>query len=392
MEILIEHIAWSNLYWTNDETSDMDYRWVFIEDINNIYTNNRTSTYFDKEQEDYELKELWFFLQLATENNPNILETLFCPPEFITKKHPLWDIIYNKRYEFLSQKAITTFYWYINSQMQRMIKTNNWMKNIYSLDNSILEELWLKNQVELMDLSEDIIEDIIYRKWLNRKNFSMIVKPKHNEHFKVLYNFTSNKNYNKVSNELLEILESSAIWTKIETWVYFIYLKDINNKYSFTNNWMISALNNGDLSQMWIDIRELSPDIIISFNTQEFDNHMKNYNGYYSWKSTKNSNRLELQKQNWYDSKFLMHIFRLYAELKDILILNDIRVDRRWIDNQFLYDIKKWKYNFDEVQDMIKEIDIEINKLIDQYKNTLPLEPTIDIKKLEIDIYNKYFN
>lgn len=391
--ILIEHYAGSILYGTNDETSDEDIRGVFIEDLDLILTNNRRELYEDKTQEDHLLYELSKFLNLIQDNNPNLLETLFCPDEHIVYKSELWDIIRNKRHQFLSKKAITKFYGYINSQLKRMKKTNSWIRDMYSLDLEIINELGLNNQLELLDKEEHIVENIIEKKWLYRKQYNMIVHPLHSEYLNVIHNFTNDKNFNKNTPELIKELHNNCIWVKINSNTYMIYL-NIGDEYkSFLKKWMIFGLNKSELNESNIDIRNLNPDLIISLNKDNYDNAIKNYNWYYSWKGTKNSNRLELQKENWYDTKFMMHIFRLYLILKDILVLQDLRVDRRGIDADFLYDVKKGKYTFEEITDVVlPELDSEINELIEEYGDKLPEESTVDIKALELEIYNRFYN
>lgn len=372
MKKLMTHYAWSLLYWTNDKNSDVDIRWVFIEDLDNIILWKTRNIFNDENEEDYQLYELGYFLDLCYKNNPNILETLFCPSKHIIDKDDLlWNILYTKRKDFLSKKVVSSFLWYIDTQIKKMNRTNSILRNIKEIDPSIYKSLWLKSQLELMDLNEKDIEYIIEKNWLDRKSFNSIIKPKHSEFLKIVNN-TMDLNYYEWT-----------IWQKIYNNVYWVYFSNDKSKSFLNKDWNIQALKK---------FSDDMPDAILVFNKDWYEQALKEYKWYHSWKNTRNTNRLELQKKHWYDTKFMLHIFRLYWILEEILSNYDLTPDRRGIDNEFLKEIKNGMYDYEYIlETLIPERQKRIDELLESNLDNFPDEPYVNIDELKKDIYKKAY-
>ena len=77
---------------------------------------------------DEELHELRKFIKLAAENNPNIIEALFCD-RLILHETPTWKRIRDSRHLFLSKKARWTFSGYAAAQMKRIETHRGYLLN-----------------------------------------------------------------------------------------------------------------------------------------------------------------------------------------------------------------------------------------------------------------------
>ena len=100
-KLIFRAIAGSNLYGTNTPESDIDERGVFIPDEKLFYGFlNRTEQYEDKNN-DITYFEIRKFMQLAMDNNPNIIELIFIPKEKWISNSVDWLEIYKNRNLFV---------------------------------------------------------------------------------------------------------------------------------------------------------------------------------------------------------------------------------------------------------------------------------------------------
>lgn len=127
----------STMYGTNTKKSDDDYTGIFIPNkeysglgIKNIeqvqYRTNSVSSGKRNTAEDrdctlYALKK---YVQLAMNNNPNILELFFAPEKCVLKTSPIWKKICDNKHLFLSLKIFHSFRGYAHAQKKRLELTS----------------------------------------------------------------------------------------------------------------------------------------------------------------------------------------------------------------------------------------------------------------------------
>lgn len=122
---ILKVLTGSYVYGTNNENSDYDIRGVFIADEEYILGLHKIE-HVKFEDEDYELFEFRKFINLAMDNNPNILELLFVPNDNILLFNNYGTELISKRKEFLHQGLIEKFLAYSRSQKHKMfIKKEN---------------------------------------------------------------------------------------------------------------------------------------------------------------------------------------------------------------------------------------------------------------------------
>ena len=89
-----------------------------------------------------------------------------------------------------------------------------------------------------------------------------------------------------------------------------------------------------------------------------------------------------------YDSKNMMHVFRLLLMAKEIATEGKINVHRK--DREFLLSIKEGKYEFDDLLSKAQALKDELPALFK--KSTLPGVPDVEsINRLLIEMRESYY-
>src|SRR6266481_1449163 len=85
-------------------------------------------------------------------------------------------------------------------------------------------------------------------------------------------------------------------------------------------------------------------------------------------KGQKNVHRAELEELHGYDTKYAMHVIRLYGEAKELMENGRITLPRPNRDE--LIEIRKGKYSLTEIQELGRQLEIEA--LATQTSSPLP--------------------
>lgn len=123
-------IRGSQAYGTQLPTSDIDYAGVYIQSQSDIY-GNRYKEQINDDKNDTVFYEVKRFLELVASNNPTILELLNTPEDCIIYKHPLYDLILEKKDQFITKVCAKSFGGYGIQQIKKakgQDKKQNWEK------------------------------------------------------------------------------------------------------------------------------------------------------------------------------------------------------------------------------------------------------------------------
>ena len=296
----------SKSYNTHIESSDDDIKGVTLAPKNYHYGFLNNFEQYEHKDPDIVIYGLQKYTQLAVNNNPNMLETLYVDVGDILYMHPAFEKLMSIRDEALSKRAYHTFTGYARGQMQRLNNHKHWIDN---------------------PLVEPKIED---------------------------YGIVDNKKY-----KALYQLVASEIKLEIDK----SYFNDFQNQMEMTHAFY-SVLTEWKLAKdkIWESHLERfvgTGDVysqIVKY--KNYDKDLKNYKKYMTWKNERNPKRAEQEIKLGYCSKFAYHIVRLLTMSKEILTDHKVSVKR--VDDRDLYiDIRNGKYNFDEFKEMT-------NKLIKQ--------------------------
>jgi uncharacterized protein len=322
-KLIFRAIAGSNLYGTNTSESDIDERGVFIPDEKFFYGFlNRTEQYEDKNN-DITYFEIRKFMQLAMDNNPNIIELLFIPKDKWISNSVDWLEIYKNRDLFVSKKAKFTFSGYAHSQFNRIKLHRNWLLNPPK-HKPTREEFGLSSYRS--DLTKDQIGAL---------NVLVAMKLENIKEFHPL-------------KEQLEQMQ--------ETYTF----KDLCKQFTQVDKDAVQTIV--PISDQFIDILQ---------RENAYAQAERHYNQYENWKKNRNPTRAKLEEKFGIDTKHTSHLVRLITECEELLLTGNITFPRP--DAKFLLEIKNGLYTYEELSKYLESYDDKFNELYE--KSTLPHSP-----------------
>jgi len=325
--IIFECISGSRAYGLDTATSDTDIRGVFVLPKAMYYSLDYVGQ-INNETNDIVYYELRKFIELCAKNNPNILELLNVSEDCVLYKDPLFDKI--KLDIFLSKQCEKSFANYAFTQI----------KKARGLEKKIVNPME-KERKSVLDFC------FIY------ENGTSIP----------LHDFLADKNIKQEHCGVSNIP----------------HLKDCHNVYHSENipyKGIIKSELANELALSSIPKEEKTIGMLF-FNKDGYSSYCKKYKEYWSWVEKRNEERYKTTVSHGknYDSKNMMHTFRLLRMAEEIAIQNTIQVKRP--DRDFLLDVKHGKYEYDELVTWATELKTKLESL---YANsTLPEHPNLEI-------------
>ncbi len=299
--IILECISGSKAYGLDTPQSDTDIRGVFILPQERIYGLDYVEQVGDKKN-DIVYYELGRFIQLLVKNNPNILELLATPEDKILTKHPIIDHLSPEI--FLSKQCKNTFGGYAFTQINKARGLNKKIVNpMGERRKSILEFCYVQHGQGAMPLI----------KWLGAHDYrqedcGLVNIP----HFKDTY----------------------ALFHSTDPAVKYrgIARKDASTKV------VLSSVP-----------KEAQPVATMHFNEDGYVKYCKDYRDYWDWVEKRNDARYttNIEHGKNYDSKNMMHTFRLLDMAEEILTNGKIIVRRPNRDE--LLSIRRGEHEYDDL-------------------------------------------
>lgn len=339
--IIFECISGSRAYGLDTPKSDTDIRGVFILPKAQFYGLNYIGQ-INNESNDIVYYELGKFIELCSKNNPNILELLNVPNECILYKHPIFDDI--KLEDFLSKQCEKSFANYAYAQI----------KKARGLEKKIVNPVE-KERKSVLDFC------LVYK---NGKTMPL-------------------KSFLKVKNIKQENCGVSNI----------SHLKDCNNLYHSLEIPYKGIIKNDRANDIALSSIPKGEEAIgmLFFNKDGYSTYCKKYKEYWDWVEKRNEERYKTTVSHGknYDSKNMMHTFRLLHMAKEIASESTINVRRS--DRKFLLDIKNGKFEYDELVHWAEQRKLELESLY--ATSNLPERPNLDkINNLLIKIRHRYYS
>ncbi|MBX7226506.1 MAG: nucleotidyltransferase domain-containing protein [Chitinophagales bacterium] len=299
--IIYECISGSKAYGLDTPTSDTDIKGVFILPQSQLYGRNYIPQ-IANESNDIVYYELGRFFELLEANNPNILELLSSPPDKILIKHPVMEGISPEI--FLSKRCKDTFGGYAMTQVKKARGLNKKIVNpIDSKKKNILEFCYVLHEQGAMPLL----------KWLDihqikQEHCGLVNIPHFKDVFGIFYDPDSTLGFKGI-------------------------LKKDN-----ASTVLLSSIP-----------KNLRPIGYLHFNQDGYTKYCKDYREYWEWVEKRNEVRYENNAQHGkgYDTKNMMHTFRLLKMAEEILLTNTIQVSRP--DRDFLLSIKSGHFEYEEL-------------------------------------------
>ena len=335
--LLLEAVTGSRAYGTDTPESDTDLRGVFILPRRLFFGNDRTEQVSDAKN-DQSYFEIGRFIELLAKSNPNILELLFVEGDCVRYRDAILDRI---RPELvLSKQCEATFAGYAMTQIRKARGLNKKIVNpIEGERKTVLEFCYAVSGQGSVPILQ----------WLKERNmrqtFCGLVKIPH-------------------------MRDAYGIYYSEDP--EFAYRGIVKN--SSTTEINVSSIPKGEEPIGWM-----------TFNKDGFKKHCKEYREYHTWLKERNESRYAANVKHGknYDSKNLMHTFRLLDMAEEIALEGLMRVRRP--NREFLMDIRNGKFEYD---DLIKMAAEKVERIQEAFGNsTLPEAPDCEaLEKILVEI------
>jgi len=323
-------IAGSKAYGLDLPTSDTDIRGIYI--LPNEYLLGLGyCEQVNDNSNDIVYYELNRFINLLSQNNPNILEELFVPEDkiiFISNKiKPLYD----NREKFLTTKCRNTFGGYSISQIKKARGLNK------KIVNPIDKER--KTPLDFCYIFEkDDGYTMLARQWLRKHNTKqewcgLAELPNGEQIYKVYI------------DRLAEVKNNNPRYANIET-----------------NNFRgIVEPGSNELRHSEIP-KGHQLEAFLYYNLNGYSTYCKEYREYWEWVTKRNPVRYNENTKHGkgYDGKNLMHCLRMLdmaIEVAQGKGVNLIRPNREW-----LLSVRRGEINYDEIIYLIEQKRIEMDR------------------------------
>lgn len=314
--IIFECISGSRAYGLQTPTSDTDIRGVFILSEDQFYSLDYVGQ-VNNETNDIVYYELRKFVELCLNNNPNILELLNVPDECILYKHDLFDRFIAT--DFLSKKCEKSFANYAYAQIKKARGLEKKIVNpVDETRKTPLDFCLIYHEGKSIPLSK-----YLEIKGIQQTNCGLARIP----NMKDCYNI-----YHSVEIPYKGIIKNDQ-----------------------ANDIALSSIPKGE-----------KPLVMMYFNMDGYSTYCKKYREYWDWVEKRNEDRYQTTVNHGknYDSKNMMHTFRLLSMAKEIAESNQINVFRK--DREFLLSIKAGEFEYDDLLKKAEALKSELEGLYEQ--------------------------
>lgn len=339
VKILLAFVRGSHMYGTANEKSDVDVTFIYQQPTDEILKLNYVPYIDVSGTGDIVGHEIQKFIDLLSENNPTMLETMDIPEDCLIYKNPIMDELLEQKL-WLSKLTKNTILGYGKSQIGKATGLNKNMNNPQPKERkSILDFCYWVDNGKTTLFRDDFIFD-----------------------FK--------------EKSIEEVIEKTSKWglTKLENGkgLYAVYMNRNNITYS-------GLLKNKDSTQLRLSSIPKENERgdymgLIWYNLDGFEVHCKQHAAYWKWVNERNEERFKMNQQAGknVDLKNMSHLFRLLEMALSISLGKGLTV--RTNDVSFLREIKEGKYDYDVLLEKSKQL---TEKIIENYETVdLPDYPS----------------
>jgi len=402
--LLIEYVRGSSLYGLNTPTSDIDTGGVYMTDKVNIITGLNIPTQISDEKHDNIWYEITEFSRLLIKSNPTILESLFVPEDkLITKPHPLFMPFIEERDNFVTKACFKPFFYYAKSQIEKAKGLNkkinqeargenmtrkscfdfiytyynqgstklvDWLRN-HGLKQEYCGLVKIPNMTDMYGLYYDWPRHLIDEEFIKD---GINVGDMHSSFYLTMEKYFRN-NVPELGSDGLGFCFNSIInylsdeKGNLKPYNYRGIIEDFNTATSLRLSPIVNPKD--------------KPLIYISYNKNAFEQHCRMYHEMVMWRKERNEARYLSNLNKSYDSKNMMHSFRMIHMAKEIANGEGIKIVRTE-DKEFLMDIRNHKYEYDYLIEKLEEETNEMNDLI--LKSTI--KESVDVNLVQNLLYD----
>ena len=380
--LLYEYIRGSHLYGLNNEDSDVDTSGVFVCTRSELFGCIGYNPQVTDARHDNTWFEIGELIRLLLKSNPTMLEALFVPKDKVLGLvHPLMRMVIDHREQFISKQCFNPFFGYAKSQIEKAHGLNKKIVNPIEERLTPFDFIYTFNNQGSMKFRDWLLE-----RGLHQEYCGLVNVPNMHDIYGVYYDFGAH---------------TAAHRNWMDDAVFLSYACEYYHDKDFeqTKSRLISATPIGYrgvidadadgnmLSLSSIEDKHTRPICFISYNQSGYSTHCRQYKEYQVWVRERNPRRYESNLDKNYDSKNMMHCFRLMHMASEIAEGKGLILRRTW-DREFLMDVRNHKFEYDEIVKMLESDNERMNRLMEQ--STIPEKIDIEfVNRLMIDIRNK---
>ena len=388
--LLYRFVRGSHSHGTATETSDIDTMSVYINPQTKLLGfTDKDDFYVADEKNDNVAYELGRYLELLVKANPTMLESLFVSDDCVIYTHPIMDKIFGMRDKFLCKDALKSFTSYALEQIRKAKGYNklcaypenmerkqpidfcytfkgqgtepikNW------LDRNGLKQIYcglnhLPNMNQMYGLFYDWGQHI-HMEWKTAEEFAEFMMTDAGDKFldvigkfddDLQYRLRPNVTWGKEANRTYNITK----WIKL----YNEEIKPkgyhgIQKESGKSNDIHRDSIKKGDVPLCWMH-----------YNMDGYQSHCKLYKNWSDWKRLRNEVRYKSNFGQGYDAKNMSEVVRLLSMGCELAEGKGFIVDRRITgDREYLLDIKKHKYTYEELIEVGNKLEERLNKAME---------------------------
>ncbi len=333
--ILLQAISGSRAFGLATENSDTDIRGAYYLPKEDFFGLNYIPQ-VSNETNDITYYEIGRLVELLQKNNPNILEVLASPDDYILQRHPLMDLLNPE--DFLSKLCKDTFAGYASSQIRKAKGLNKKILNPVDKERkSVLDFCFVLQGQGSVPL----------RKWL--------------------------RDYSDGELQGLE-QEKCGLASIDHTKGMFALFYDGSGSLGYKGIIQHEEANQVSVSPV---PKGEKPWAYLFCNLDAYSTYCKDYREYWKWVAERNEDRYNVNQNHGqnYDSKNMMHTIRLLQSCEQIFKTGslDIRVENR----EELLDIKAGNLPYKAVMEKVERL----IRSIEHYYSRSKLPEVPDLKK-----------
>jgi hypothetical protein len=410
---LFKSVTGSRLYGTEyekgenpldkDYVSDYDYRGVYIAPmIHHISNEIKVPETVKLNVDDVEFYELKKFFNMASANNPNIMDLLYSDKKSILYASNEGMEILNNRNLFMSQLVKDSFIGYASAQLNRIKTHHRWARDypeIYEMQ-ALLGKAFIDGNIDFQWIADYFSGELAKK----------ITGETADEHAHIdgdmpLYDFIS---HYKPTFDVYKFIKPSI--SNYMTLYDLNYLRISNPKTfdNFINNeagydkfgdsviHLKSGGNGifnraGTLRKKTIHNVNEAPRLISTINHSGYKKGVKDINSIWEWKVKRNPKRALLEEKFGYDTKHGMHLYRLLASVNNLLTTGEYKPRLSGEILQTTKDIRNGLVPYEDLIKMADSLQKEAINTISVGKCVLPEKPDYKkIDKLMLSIYDNF--
>jgi len=311
--LLLKCVSGSRAYNLALPASDTDIKGVFVLPQKELYGLTYTEQVSNASNDDV-FFEVGRFVSLLCKNNPNILELLSTPKNWMLHRHPLMQLF--KPEDYLSKLCLDTFAGYAKTQIKKARGLNKKILRTFEKERKqVLDFCHVVKGNGTLPLNEWLKENGYNQKDCGLANL---------EHFRDAYLV-----FYQPGGQLNGIVSSAVV-----------------------NDVSLSSIPKSN-----------PPLAVMYFNKDAYSIYCREYREYWQWVDERNEERYQntISHGKSYDSKNMMHTFRLLSMAEEIAIHHKIMVHRE--DRDFLLRIRSGEFEYDELLKRVEERMIRIEGL-----------------------------